>query len=155
MTLALQALNLLPAVPGVALTCHVATWFWAAQEAQALGLSTAKAPMTTIMNIAGMAVAPQAAILALPRAGNWNFAITPATPPTGSVLLWTLGATHSAVVGGNNLITGYNQVAQFPALHGQIGRTSATPAQLAANQRICVVISEGTTIVARAGVLDL
>jgi len=152
MPLAAQALAPLPAIPGVAMTCHVATWFWAAQEAQALGLCPVKPALTTLGNIGAMAAQPE--MLALTRSGNWNFAITPGTPPAGSVLLWPLGATHSAVVTAANAITGYNQVVQFPVFIGNVGHTTGAPAQLAANQRLCVVISEAT-IVARAAALDL
>lgn len=154
MTLALQALNALPVIPGVALTCHVATWFWAAQEAQALGLSAVKPALTTIGNIAAMALPCQAAILALPRSGNWDFAATPNTPPVGCVLLWPLLGTHSAVVTAANAITGYNQGAQLPVFHAMFGHTTGTPAQLAANQGLCTVIAEGT-LVAAAGALNL
>jgi len=155
MALATQAVTALPVVPGVSLTCHVATWFWAAQEAQALGLSAPKLAGTILGNIATMApLAAQPAILALPRSGNWDFAITPGTPPVGSVLLWPLGGTHSAVVSAANAITGYNQGVQIPVFHNQFGHTTGSPAQIAANQRLCTVVAE-QTIVARAAALNL
>ncbi len=154
MPLAAQALAPLPVVPGVALTCHVATWFWAAQEAQALGMCAVKPVLTTLGNIAAMAPAAQPEILALVRAGSWNFGITPVTPPAGSVLLWPLGGTHSAVVSAPNAITGYNQVVQFPAFPGLFGHTTRTVAQLGANHRLCAVIPE-SVIVARAAALNL
>jgi len=145
----------IPALPGVPrLTCHVATWYWAARAAQAAGQSTPKTPLQILTNIVGMAVPAQAAMLALPRAGNWNFTITPITPPVGSVLVWPEGGTHSAVVTGLNVISGYNQPAQFPHLVGQWGYTSASPAQLGAAHKSCVVVSEAT-IIARAAALDL
>lgn len=154
MPLAQEATNAIPPVPGVGLTCHVATWYWAAREAQRLGLTAAKPSLTTLGNIGGMAVAAQPAMLVLPRAGNWNFDITPGTPPAGSVLVWLAGATHSAVVTGPNLITGYNQVQQFQGLGNNTGHTTQPPTALAANQRLCVVIPEDV-IVARAGALNL
>lgn len=145
----------IPPLPGVPpLTCHAATWYWAAMAAQAAGQSAAKTPLQTFMNIANMQVPAQAAILALVRSGNWNFNITPSTPPVGSVLVWPNAGTHSAVVTGINVISGYNQPAQFPHLAGQFGYTSASPAQLAAAHKGCVVVSEAT-IVARAAALNL
>ena len=150
-----QRVAAIPAIPGVpALTCHVATWYWAAMEAQAAGRSTKKTSLQTMINIASMVPAPQPAILALPRSGTWDFNITPQTPFAGCVLLWPNGGTHSAVVTSLNTITGYNQPAQFPHLIGQVGYTSATPTQLAATQNRCFVISE-TTIINRAVALDL
>lgn len=155
MTLALQALVALPVVPGVAMTCHVATWFWAAREAQALGLCAVKAPIVTLGNIAAMGpLAAQPALLALPRSGTWNFAITPATPPDGHVLVWPAGGTHSAVVTAPNAITGYNQCAQFPVFVHNPGHTTGTPGQLAANQRVCSVVTEAA-IVAAAAAMNL
>jgi hypothetical protein len=154
MALANQALHALPVVPGVALTCHVATWFWAAQEAQQRGLCAAKPAMATLGNIATMAVPAQPAILALVRSGNWDFAITPTTPPDGCVLLWPLQGTHSAVVSAANAITGYNQGVQLPVFHNQFGHTTGAPGQLAAHQRLCKVIAEDT-IVLQAAALDL
>jgi len=145
----------IPPLPGVPpLTCHVATWYWAAMAAQAAGRSAPKTPLQTLTNIASMQVPAQPAMLALVRSGQWNFAITPITPPAGSVLVWRRGATHSAVVTGINVIAGYNQPAQFPHLAGQVGYTTASPAQLGAAHRGCVVVSEAT-IVARAAALDL
>jgi hypothetical protein len=154
MALAQQALNPLPLVPGVAITCHVATWFWAAQEAHQRRLCAAKPALVTLGNIAGMALPPQPGILALLRSGTWDFGITPITPPAGTVLVWPDGATHSAVVTALNAITGYNQVAQFPALLNQFGHTTATPAQLAPAHRRCAVVAEDT-LVTRAGQLNL
>jgi hypothetical protein len=110
--------------------------------------------ITTLANIVGMAVPAQAALLALPNAGHWNFAIAPGTPPVGSVLRWPLGGTHAAVVAAANAITGYNQPGQFPVFVGNVGHTTGAPWQLALNQRTCDVIAEAT-IVAQAGALNL
>ena len=154
MPLAIRSTAALPAVVGMgAPTCHVATWFWAAKEAQALGLSAVKADAVTLGNIGVMV--PQATMLALVgpgRSANWNFAITPATPPLGSVLIWPTGATHSAVVSAANAISGYNQPVQFPGVG--VGHTTNAPAALAANQGMCVVVSEAA-IIARAAALNL
>lgn len=145
----------IPPQPGLhALTCHVATWYWAAMAAQADHRSTPKTPLQTLINIAGMQLPPQAAIIALVRSGNWDFRITPITPPVGSVLVWPSAATHSAVVTGINVISGYNQPAQFPHLAGQFGYTSASPAQLGPAHKRCAVVSE-KSIVDRAIALDL
>jgi hypothetical protein len=154
MALAQHALTAIPPVPNVAMTCHVATWFWAALEAQAQNLCSAKPPLVTLGNIATMALPAQLAMLALVRSGTWDFGITPITPPVGNVLVWRDGGTHSAVVTALNAITGYNQVVQFPALQNQFGHTTGTPAQIAPAYRRCTVIAE-STIVTRAGQLNL
>lgn len=77
---------------GGALTCHAATWYWAAKEAQALGLSAVKTDLVMLGNVAAMV--PKASMLGLigpGRSANWDFAITPNTPLDGSVLIWPLG----------------------------------------------------------------
>lgn len=153
MSLAQQALLPLPNV-GVPLTCHVATWFWAATEAQALGLSSAKSPRSILQNIVAMNPAAQPEILLLPKSGNWNFNLTPVTPPAGSVLIWPTGGTHSAIITGNNAISGYNQGVQFPAFIPNIGLTCARVNQLSANHMQCIVVAENT-IVAKAAQLNL
>jgi hypothetical protein len=151
MPLAARSAVAVPAVPGMggALTCHAATWYWAAKEAQALGLSAVKTDLVTLGNVAAMV--PQASMLALigpGRSANWDFAITPNTPPDGSVLIWPLGGTHSAIVSGVNAISGYNQPVQFPGVG--LGHTTNAPGALAANQRMCVVVSEAAIIAAAA-----
>src|SRR5688572_29907814 len=47
-----------PPIPAV-ITCHIAVWFWAAQEAQARGLTGAKAPGATLARIVAMPGGPQ------------------------------------------------------------------------------------------------
>lgn len=153
MSLAAEATQPLPNV-GVQLTCHVATWFWAAQAAQALALTPIKAGLVTLGNIATMASPAQPAILDLLRYGIWDFATMHTTPPVGTVLLWTTGATHSAVVTAPGQITGYNQIAQFNIPGNNVGHTVVTPAQLLPNQMQCAFISE-RLIVAKAGELNL
>ena len=54
MPLATRALTAIPPVPGVAITCHVAVWFWAAQEAQWQGLTQSKTPLATLQRIVAM-----------------------------------------------------------------------------------------------------
>jgi hypothetical protein len=132
----------------------VATWFWAATEAQNLGLSTAKAPLTTLQNIVAMNPAAQAAILAIPSAGNWNFNLVPNTPPAGTVLVWPAGGTHSAIVTANDQITGYNQGAQLPLFVNNTGRTNGRVSELGANQKQCHTVSEAA-IVAQAAAFNL
>lgn len=150
MPLAARSTAVLPAVVGMGQpTCHAATWFWAAKEAQALGLSIVKTDVVTLGNIGVMN--PQAAMLALigpGRSSNWNFANTPSTPPDGSVLIWPTGASHSAVVSAVNAVSGYNQPVQFPGVG--VGHTTNAPAALAANQRMCVVVSEAAIVAAAA-----
>lgn len=160
MTLEAQAAVPVPAVPGMAgVTCHFATWFWAAQEAQATGLTAPKTAAVTIGNIAAMNPDATAEILALPVTGQWDFSIVPTAPPAGSVLVWRGHPTHSAVSTGPNHITGYNQVGWFPSLqslgpHLQTGHTSPPPHSLAAHLRQVDVVSQAA-IVARAGALNL
>ena len=154
MPLAQIATVAIPPIPNVPLTCHVATWYWAARTAQEQGLSVRKEPLVTLVNIATMRIPPQAAILGLTRSGNWDFSITPITPPLGTVLVWPNGGTHSAVVTGIRQISGYNQSVQFPHLVGQFGLTVAAPDQLAPAFQSCVVVSD-ETIVKRAGQLNL
>jgi hypothetical protein len=85
MPLAARALIPVPAVPGMAgITCHFATWFWAAQEAQQSGQTPVKTAAVTIGNIAAMVPDAQAAMLALPTTGTWDFSLVPTTPPAGS-----------------------------------------------------------------------
>jgi hypothetical protein len=144
----------IPAVRGVPITCHIASWYWAAKTAQALGLSNDKTLLQTVQNIAVMVEPAQVAILSLIRSGNWDFNITPVTPPIGNVLLWTNGGTHSAIVTQPGVISGYNQVAQFPCLVGRFGYTQVSPQQLGIMHKRCVVIS-AATIVNKAAMLDL
>jgi hypothetical protein len=154
-SLASQALTSVPPI-GIPLTCHVAVWYWAAQEAQALGLTGRKAPQKTLQNIAALPVGggPQAAMMALPRSGLWDFAMIPSTPPAGTVLLWTGGATHVAVVTGNNTIRGYNQVVQFNPAIVSTNLTSGRVNELAPAQRVVHTITEAT-IVNAAGAFGL
>lgn len=154
MPLAARAAVAIPAVPGVPqIFCHVATWFYAAREAQALGLSANTTPAQTIQNIAGMNPGAQPAMTALAqKAGTWDFNHIAATPPDGSVLYWEAHPTHSATVTGNLAITGYNQGVQW--LGAGLGHTTNAPANLVVNQKVVKVISEAT-IVARAAALAL
>ena len=154
MSLATYAVALPPLTGVPPITCHVATWYWAAQAAQAAGLSEKKTPVEILNNICAMPVPAQPAMLALRQSGKWDFNITPMTPPVGCVLFWPNAGTHSAVVTNLNRISGYNQPAQFPHLAGQIGYTTASPAQLAATCSQCIVISEGI-IIAKAAALKL
>jgi hypothetical protein len=153
MPLAARSTIAVPAVPGVGMTCHAATWFWAAKEAQALRLSAPKTDLVTLGNVGAMQAQVQMLALVGPgRSSFWDFAIVPTTPPDGSVLIWTGGATHSAVVSAPNAVTGYNQPVQFPGVG--VGHTTNAPAALAAHLRRCVVISDDA-IIAAAAALDL
>lgn len=149
MTLAARSLVPVPAIPGVGMTCHSSTWFWAAKEAQALGRSTAKTDLVTLGNIGVMQAQQQMLALVGPgRSANWDFSKVGVTPPPGSVLIWTSGATHSAVMSAANSISGCNQPVQFPGVG--TGHTTNAPGALAANQRMCVVVSEAAIIAAAA-----
>src|SRR5215831_16208853 len=50
----------------IQITCHIAVWYWAAQEAQARGLTNAKAPEATLRRIVNMPGGPQGAMMAVP-----------------------------------------------------------------------------------------
>lgn len=160
MPLAARALVPVPAVPGMAgVTCHFATWFWAAQEAQLSGQTVVKTAAVTIGNIAAMLPDAQAAMLALPTTGSWDFSLVPTAPPAGNVLVWRGAPTHSAIATGPHQISGYNQSGWFPALANlgpllQSRHTSPPPHSLAAHLRRVDVVAEAT-IVARAVALNL
>jgi hypothetical protein len=154
MTLQDQAIVAVPpTVPPVPITCHVAVWFWAAQEAQAQGLTGAKAPQATLQRIAAMPGAPQGAMLALPRVPGvaFNFAAAPPLPAAGTVLLWTGGPTHSAIVTGPNALTSYNQGPCFN-VGGNMGYTTVTAADNLPGQNLCYQIL-AADIVHAAGVV--
>lgn len=150
MPLSVAALSPLPmiALP-VPLTCHVAVWFWAAQEAQARGLTEAKAPQSTLQRIVAMPGGPQTAMMALPATGLLQLTAA-ALPPPGSVLRWSSGATHSAVVTGADAIAGYNQAQQFPG--AGIGRTVRRRLDVHPGHGTAAVLLE-TTVVTAAGLV--
>jgi hypothetical protein len=153
MALATHALTPLP--PGAPITCHVAVWYWAAQEAQALGLTQAKAPMATLMRIAAMPGGAQGAMLALAHAGMANYVGPgmPPLPPPGTVLRWNTGATHSAIATGVDAVTGYNQLGFFNNVPAFI-RCSAHRANFNPAHTLVYLIPEAT-IVNAAGVFNL
>ena len=137
-----------------AIACHIATWFWAAEEAQAVGLSAPTNALQILTNIAGMNPVAQQEMGLLQRSGTWGFNITPVAPPPGTVLFWPGGGTHSGVVTPNGQIGGYNQVAQFNNIVGQFAHTICPVGNLQAGQNLCHTIAENT-IVQRAGQLGL
>lgn len=96
----------------VAITCHVATFFWAALEARGHHGGIIANGLQILQNITG-AGNLYAILAGLPSAGTWDFRITPTTPPRGTVLLWVGDTNHSAVVIQKNLIAGHNQGHQF------------------------------------------
>jgi hypothetical protein len=145
-----------PPIPAV-ITCHIAVWFWAAQEAQARGLTNAKAPTATLQRIVAMPGGPQNALMALPHAGMVQYAgpVLPPLPPPGTVLRWATGATHSAIVTGLDAITGYNQGQQFVTAIGQPGRTVCQRAAMAPGHVACYMIDENTVVNAAGAVFNL
>lgn len=153
MALAAHALTPLP--PGPPITCHVAVWYWAAQEAQALGLAPAKSPMATLGRIAALPGGGQVAMLALAHAGMANYAGLgmPPLPPPGTVLRWNTGATHAAIVTGADAITGYNQLGFFNNVPAFI-RCTAYRADFNPPHTLVYLIPEAT-IVNTAGLLNL
>jgi hypothetical protein len=105
-------------------------------------------------NLAGLPNPVQEIMLALRRAGKWDFTIVNnALPPAGTVLLWTEGPTHSAVVTAGG-ISGYNQACVFPHLPALGVHSTCAPVQLAGNRRICFTIAEDD-VVARAAALGI
>lgn len=151
MPLATRALTPIAGFP-VGITCHVAVWYWAAQEATAQGLTSNKTPIIRAGNIGAMPNGPQNAMLALPRSGTWIAAgPNPALPPLGTVLLWDTLPTHSAVVTAHG-ITGYNQACVFSPFITVATHTSGQPTQIAAELRTCHTIDEWD-IVHAAGVV--
>lgn len=156
MALAQQALTPLPTVPGVILTCHVAVWYWAAQEAQARNLTGTKAPLTTLQRIAAMPAGPQNAMMALPHIATINLTLAlPPLPARGHVLRWASGATHSAIVTGPDAITGYNQGQQFPAVAGNAGRTVCRRNEVHVAHGVCAILSENDIVHAAGVVFNL
>jgi hypothetical protein len=134
------------------LTCHVATWYWAALEANGpADVMTRAGNIGTMRD--GSVIGAQNVMLTVKRSGTWDFAIVNnALPPLGSVLLWDALPTHSAVVTANG-ITGYNQACVFPAIGGA-GYTNGQPAGIWPNLKRCHVIA-AETIIAEARRLKL
>ena len=145
-----------------AYTCHMATWYWAAIEAQSRKPATKKDLETIIGNINMMPKGPEEAMKDMPKTGTWDFGITPVTPPVGTVLFWPgtkeITTTHSAIVTGKDQITGYNQSGWFLPLRtlGAAGAEHSTMSvkDLDEKLRKVQIISE-TAIVTRADFLKL
>ena len=131
--------------PPVPLTCHVAVWFWAALEAQGRGLVAQKTTRDRLIAICSIPVGPQQAMLNLPRIGDRNYAWSSTLPAVGTVMVWTSGATHSAVALSNK-IAGYNQCQQF----GVVDRayTLCTVNQLVAGQKKVYFVREDIIVAA-------
>lgn len=100
--------------------------------------------------------APQGAMLALPRVpgGPFNFAAAPPLPAAGTVLLWTGGPTHSAIVTGANAVTSYNQGPCFNVA-GNMGHTTVTAADILPGQKLCDQILAADIIHAAGVVFNL
>jgi hypothetical protein len=145
-----------PPIPAV-ITCHIAVWFWAALEAQARGLTTRKTATETLERIVRMPGGAQGAMMALPHVGMADYGVPapPALPPAGTVLRWSSGATHSAIVTGPDAITGYNQGAQFVSAVGIPGRTQCRGGEMAPGHRACYMIPEVNVINAAGLVFSL
>jgi hypothetical protein len=154
--MALAARALIPLPPAPAITCHVAVWYWAAQEAQALGLTQAKSPMATLVRIANMPGGAQGAMLALAHAGMANYVGPgmPPLPPPGTVFRWNTGATHAAIVTGADAITGHNQLGFFNNVPGVI-RCTAHRADFNPPHTLVYLIPEATIVNAAGLVFNL
>lgn len=150
MSLGMRALTPIGGFPA-ALTCHVATWYWATLEAVSLGLTSAKGIGARAGNIATMPNGPQRAILAMPRSGTWDLA--GGLPASGSVLLWDALPTHSAVVTAQG-ITGYNQGCVAGGALGA-GHTSLQVADLGGGFRTCHLVTEMDIVRAAGAVFHL
>jgi hypothetical protein len=70
-------------------------------------------------------------------------------PPDGTVLLWTTGATHSAVATPAG-ITGYNQPCVFTPFITVTGHSTGAPSQLRFDDRTCETIAAATVVNAAA-----
>jgi hypothetical protein len=148
MSLADRALTAIPAALNNYLTCHVATWFWAAEEATARGLTGAKQPLIRAGNIGALPTGAQTAMTNLVRVGTWDFNAQ-GMPAPGMVMLWTVGATHSAISTPAG-ITGYNQACVFAPYIVHHGYTMGLPAQVQAAKRVCYLIATDTVVNAAA-----
>jgi len=138
MSFADQACNDVP-LPNI--TCHPATWYWAALEAN--GPLPA---LTRAANIGSLRGGSQFDMLELPRAGAWNFD-TQGMPGLGVVMLWTAGSSHSAVVTVKG-ISGYNQSCVAAVPHNN--HTFVRPADLKPTARTCFLILPQTILGAAA-----
>ncbi len=137
----------IPPIPQVEYACHSAVWYWAAQEAQALQYTTVKTQETTLGNIVAIPNGPMAAMNGLPRGAALNLADPNLVlPPAGTVLLWTDGAGHAAVVTGPNQISGYNQIAQFVVPGNDRGFTQMAPAAVKPATAVCYPITEDNIV---------
>ncbi len=136
--------------PGIALiSCHVAVWYWARRLAEQRGLVIGVlSARDLLMRIGSMTGAGQPAMLALPRSGQWDLNAKH-QPPVNTVLLWTSGATHSAVVTGEGQITGYNQGFIYGQTPASVLAT-ITSSQVLPAYRLCHTISETTILKAAA-----
>ncbi|MBV1858496.1 MAG: hypothetical protein KUG77_08800 [Nannocystaceae bacterium] len=150
MALGTRALTPLGGFP-VQLTCHVATWCWAAIESASLGITSPKSMLKRAGNIASMPNGPQRAMLAMPRAAAVD--LTQGLPAAGTVLVWDALPTHSAVVTAQG-ITGYNQGCVATAGIGP-GHISLGVNELAPAFRTCSSISETDIVRAAGGVFHL
>jgi hypothetical protein len=130
---------------GIGITCHQATWYWAALEAQALAMANHRLLIDRMERIGKIPGSPQGAMLAMPQF-PYDFdhpggvALVP-----GMVLVWTSGPTHSAVYTAAG-IAGYNQSCVFPHLPATGTYSCPQPAQLAATARKCFVILENDIV---------
>jgi hypothetical protein len=141
----------------IQITCHIAVWYWAAQEAQGRGLTNAKAPEATLRRIVNMPGGPQGAMMAIPTGVALNFGAMPAPPlpAVGTVLRWATGATHSAVFTGPNAVLGYNQGTQFATAVGVPGYARCRLANLAPGHLVVSVIPEAAIVNAAGVVFNL
>ncbi len=137
-----------PLDPPITILCHTAVWFYAAQEAQDRGLSPRKTTKAILGNIAIMPEGPQQAMKGLPRSGTWDFNKTPTTPIDGTVLLWEVSPTHSAIVTGKDRISGYNQANLWP--DSGMGYSTRSPVNITKKYKVAQTILEDT-IVSEAG----
>lgn len=135
------------------LSCHVAVWYWAKQQASRESSTFPPETLATAFRIAAMREGPQNAMLRVRRSGHWDFNLMGgALPPIGTVLLWEQSPTHSAIVTEHG-ITGYNQVCVFASNVTSRGYSHGQPRHILHGFRICVTIDEKDIIEAAAELL--
>ncbi len=154
MALAAQA-TVIAGFPGhIGITCHQATWYWAALEAQALAMAHHRLVLDRMEKIGKIPGSPQGAMLAMPQAPYDFNNPGGAAPAFGTVLLWTAAPTHSAVYTANG-IAGYNQSCVFPNVPATGTYSCQPPGNLAATARKCFMITEANIVKVAGNVFAL
>ncbi len=144
MPLGARAANPINTQAPLPIFCHTATLYWILQENAGGGLD----PDATV--IAAANLMPQAFFTDTAKSGTWNFAITPSTPPVGTVLFWPQHPTHTAIVTGANQISGYNQSVVFAGAGAGPAYATCAPAAINPGLSECKTIGEAQVLAAAA-----